>query len=258
MYQGFANALVLVLLHLMLASAAASEPPSVQRWDRVVCIQTKSEGTSNRIIQCSAFLVNNQSRLFLVTAGHASDETNRRSRVVFRDQSGKSQWVKLDVLFPQMSNPWKRDKNSDFAIAEVSPAEDKQVYLTQLMAISIPLANLGGDTPSRTTKIETAGYPLGIGAVDPISPVVVVGHIASAEISTESDWGVEPIIYGTPALAQGTSGGPTFLSDESPDSAMVIGMYVGVVFDASGAKLSKMTPSRLIHQAIAESCADDP
>jgi hypothetical protein len=87
---------------------------------------------------------------------------------------------------------------------------------------------------------------------------VVVGHIASAEISTESDWGVEPIIYCTPALAQGTSGRPTFLSDESPDSTVVIGMYVGVVFDASGAKLSKMTPARLIHQAIAESCADDP
>jgi hypothetical protein len=30
----------------------------------------------------------------------------------------------------------------------------------------------------------------------------------------------------------------------------VVGMYIGVMVDASGAKLSKMVPARIIHESI--------
>ena len=164
--------------------------------------------------------------------------------------SGESQWVWFNVLFPEKSNPWCRYKNSDLAVARVKPQPDGQVYFSDLMAVSIPLQRVSTEAQMRTTKIDVGGFPLGLGVKDPVSPVAVVGHIASGEIDTDNRWGNEPIIYCTPALAQGTSGGPAFLANESPNSVTVVGMYIGVVLDVSGAKLSKLIPSRLIHDAI--------
>lgn len=142
----------------------------MQRWDRVVCIQSPHKGEPDKGKLCSAFLVNANERLFLVTAGHAAEETSQKSRLIYRDETGESQWV----------------------------------------------------------------------------------YIAFSEISSDHDWGHEPIIYCSFALAQGTSGGPAFMGDEPPDSATIVGMYVGVVRDASGAKLSKMVPSRFIHAAVSD------
>ena len=66
----------------------------------------------------------------------------------------------------------------------------------------------------------------------------------------ESRWGKEPIIFCTPALAQGTSGGPAFLLSGPDETMSVIGMYIGVSHDSTGAKLSKMVPARLIRESI--------
>jgi hypothetical protein len=80
---------------------------------------------------------------------------------------------------------------------------------------------------------------------------VVVGNIASKEVKSDNDWGGEFIVYASPALAQGTSGGPVFRRDASATKVLLVGMYIGVVSDNSGAKLSKLVPSRIIHDALA-------
>jgi len=231
-------------------SVSASESEPLKRWDRVVCIQSPVASKPEAGKLCSAFLVNAQERLFLVTAGHASAETSRKSRLVYRDRTGKSQWVSLAVLFSASSNPWHRDKTSDFAIAEVASNKNGKAYRSQLLELSIPLASVCTTAQPRTTRIDTAGFPLAIGTNEPVSAVAVVGHIASGELESDNDWGREPIVFCTPALAQGTSGGPAFLNDQRHDAVTVVGMYIGVVQDASGAKLSKMVPSRLIHAGI--------
>ena len=204
--------------------STASEPERLERWDRVVCVRSPVASKPGAGKLCSAFLVNAQERLFLVTAGHAAAETDRKSRLVYRDRTGKSQWVSLKVLFPAPSNPWHRDKTSDFAIAEVEPIENGQAYFSQLLELAIPLDSICTKAQPRTTRIDTAGFPLAIGAAEPVSAVAVVGHIASGEIQSDNDWGHEPIVYCTPALAQGTSGGPAFLSDPSHDAVTVVGM----------------------------------
>ncbi len=53
-------------------------------------------------------------------------------------------------------------------------------------------------------------------------------------------------------MAQGTSGGPAYLNDPCSTKTTVVGMYIGVAGDSSGAKLSKLVPSRLIHEAVSK------
>lgn len=241
-----------ILLAFTLSNASASDSPALQRWERVVCIQSPEKDKPNSAKLCTAYLVHTSDKLFLVTSGHGSEETSAKSRLVYRDPSGKSQWVSLKKLFSGESNPWHRDPTSDFAIAHLQPDDDGQRYLEHLKALSVPLDSVSTEPQSPTTPIVTGGFPLGLGAKEPIAPLAVVGYIASEEIKSDTRWGHAPIIYCSPAVAQGTSGGPAFLMDESPDSATVVGMYVGVVSDVSGAKLSKMVPSRFIHAAIVD------
>lgn len=205
---------------------------------------------------CSAFLVQKADQLFLIASGHGSDETSAKSKLVYRDPSGNSQQVSMNLIFSGKSNPWQRDATSDFAIALIQPDEKREPYFEHLTALSVALDSVCTQTQLPTTQIVTAGFPLGLGAKDPISPLAMVGHIASLEIETETNWGREPIIYCTPAVAQGTSGGPVFLMDESGEQVTVVGIYVGVVGDVTGGKLSKMIPSRLIHAAIADYKSD--
>lgn len=87
--------------------AGATEPPVIERWDRVVCIQSQVENKPDTGKLCSGFLISSEGRLFLVTAGHASEETNRSSKLYYRDPAGATQWVMLKVLFPESVIPWK-------------------------------------------------------------------------------------------------------------------------------------------------------
>ena len=82
--NGFTS-LALALLVFASSDILADEPSAIQRWDRVVSLQSENENKPGTAQQCSAFLVNTHNKLFLVTAGHASEETHRKSRLVYRD-----------------------------------------------------------------------------------------------------------------------------------------------------------------------------
>ncbi|MEM1069482.1 MAG: trypsin-like peptidase domain-containing protein [Planctomycetota bacterium] len=248
---------LLLCLALHATRCVADGRKDVDPLDRVVCIESRvpSQPTTGKL--CSAFIVDNESQLYLVTAGHAAAETNADSRLRYRDRSGASQWVTLRSLIAPSKNPWHRDPTSDFAVAVIEAREGNQVYLDQLVSLSIPLSTLCKMPPPRTTSIVTIGFPLGIGAGDDVSPLAVVGNVASRVTLADNSWGKEPILYCAPALAQGTSGGPTFTFSREDDSTTVVGMYVGVVNDATGAKLSKMVPAHLIRDSISELGIDE-
>lgn len=238
-------------------SINASEPKPIEAWDRVVCIQSQVESKPDTGKLCSAFLVTADERLFLVTAGHASAETNLKSKLRYRDPDGVTQWVSLKTFFRTSTNPWQRNEQSDFAIAELPSVDGAETYRSHLSALSISLDSICTETPPRTTEIVAVGFPLAIGAGDVISPVAVVGHIASRETNTANTWGHEPIVYCSPALAQGTSGGPAFLNNQPDGELTVVGMHIGVVKDVSGAKLSKMVPANLIRDQISSQATDE-
>lgn len=250
--------LITLLVGILVPTAisVADEARGIDRLDRVACIESQVPSQPNTRKLCSVFVVSAGARLFLVTAGHACAETSGESRLRYRDARGGSQWVTLRSLVPKSSNPWRRDPTSDFAIAEIHSREGNEVYLSHLDGLSIPLESLSSDTPRRTTPIVTIGFPLGMGIQDEVSPLAVVGHIASRETLAESRWGNEPVVFCTPPLAQGTSGGPAFLASEANESLTVIGMYIGVIRDSTGAKLSKMVPAHLIRKSIKSMIAE--
>jgi energy-converting hydrogenase Eha subunit A len=228
----------------------ADEQNEVEPWDRIVCIQSRVESKPDTGKLCSAFIVEADGSLFLVTAGHASAETNLDSRLRYRDPTGKTQWVTLKAFVQGAGNPWHRDAVSDVAIAKIPEVSGTETYFGHFKELAISIDVLQKESPRRTAAIVAVGFPLAIGATGEISPVAVVGNIASRETSVSNTWGKEPIIFCSPALAQGTSGGPAFLQSVDGDRMAVVGMYIGVVSDASGAKLSKLVPARIIHEAI--------
>lgn len=228
---------------------AIEDGTQLKRWDRTVCLRSPPVNDTGKGHVASAFVVSNAKSLFLVTAAHAAEQTEKRTRLLYQSVDGKPQWVSLGVLMPNNGNPWSRHKSSDLSIAKIE-IDTSSPYFKELSRIAIPANGLSTKPVGRTTEIEFAGFPLGLGIEGQVSPLVVVGTVASKEILTKNDWGTEPMIYCSPDVAQGTSGGPVFLAANSPLPATVVGMYVGVVYDASGGKLSKLVPSRIIHQAI--------
>jgi len=237
---------------MLLAGGSRVSAADLPRWDRAVCLQSVEQvGDESRKHLATGFLIRRQDRLILVSADHAARQTNRNTRVLYADSEGKPQWAALRALCPGNGPPWQRYENSDLATAEVMTAELPQPVLDALQRLAIPLANVAAEDPMRTTDIDVAGFPMGLGLQHQVSPIVVKGHIASRVIATENEWGSEPMLYSFPDLAQGTSGGPVFLSHDDPAATTLVGMYVGVIFDKSGGKLSKLVPSRLIKSAVA-------
>ncbi|MCR9199069.1 MAG: serine protease [Planctomycetaceae bacterium] len=238
-----------IVLLILCGRSLADDLP---RWDRAICLQSVEQaGQESRKHLATGFLVRHQKRLFLVTADHAARQTNRNTRVLYADGEGKPQWAALKALCPGNRPPWRRFENSDLATAEVVSADLPQPVAEWMQRMAIPHADIADTDPERTTDIEVAGFPMGLGLQQQVSPIVVKGHIASRAIATENEWGSEPMLYSFPDLAQGTSGGPVFLSDDDSKATTLVGMYVGVIFDKSGGKLSKLVPSRLIKNAVA-------
>lgn len=248
---------ILIITTLLLAALThcrADDTP--QRWDRAICLQsTEKTDKESKNHLATGFFVQQDDRLFLVTAHHAAVQTNKNTRLLYADQQGQPQWVALRVLCPGNRPPWRHHQNSDLATAEVTLTDQSQPYVASFSEMAIPHTVISDEDPPRTTDIEVAGFPLGLGLQHRVSPIVVKGHIASRAIASENEWGSEPLLYSFPDLAQGTSGGPVFLSSSDPTSVTLVGMFVGVIFDKSGGKLSKLVPGRLIKAAVDQHAA---
>lgn len=245
-----------LLVLLQSGTTVPADPVSIERWDRAVCLQ--SPGNRPEATQvCTAFLVSLEEQVYLVTASHAAKETSGQTRLYFRATNGSSQFVSIGLLFSAGADPWKRFENSDLSVAKIQVNARSTPYVNHLRRLAVPLDQLAANATSRGTKVDVAGFPLGLGIQPDVSPLVVQGNIASTEIDTPNDWGTEPLIYMFPPLAQGTSGAPAFLTRQDPTDAQIVGMYVAVSFDASGGKLSKLVPSRVIREAIQRQHASD-
>ncbi|MEP3478454.1 MAG: serine protease [Fuerstiella sp.] len=240
---------ICLLIAALTPVASLGEDNVPERWDRAVCLHSPGANPESDNF-ASGFVVDHSGSLFLVTAGHAAQQSQRTSRLRFRCLDGTSQWASLAILFPSNGNPWVRNQSSDIAIALIADSGASKPYHTMLAGIAIPIENLVSDVPRRTTQVEVAGFPFGFGIKPDVKPLVAMTRIASSELEAKNQWGTEPIVYAFPAIAQGTSGGPAFLNIDDPRNCVVIGMYVGVCFDASGGKLSKLVPSSVIRDAI--------
>lgn len=240
--------LPLSLVGLLLADAAFGQSHApVERWDRVVALQTKTESSAKH---ATGFLIQKDDEVFLITAHHAALETSGDTRLVYLTAEGESRWILLRGLFAKGASPWTQHKNSDLAIAKLGPEQAEDEIMASFRRIALPFDTLLCELPQRATGLEFVGFPMALGATPPISAIVVPGFLASRELTAETKWGHEPIVYATPAAAAGTSGGPVFVSAAHAELPAIVGMYVGVTGDNTGGKLSKLVPARLIRDAI--------
>ncbi|MEO8496492.1 MAG: serine protease [Planctomycetota bacterium] len=244
--------ILISLLFVSIATAVfAQENPSIERWDRSVCLHTEKMKNNGNPSYASAFLVQRDESTYLVTANHAARDTDGRTKLLYRTADGESKWLYLAAITNASSNPWQTYENADIAVLLVDPTQaESKPYLDQLRKLSIEFDTIRLDAPSRTTDIEITGFPVGIGTIPPISPLAMKGSIASREMLADAQWGAEAVLYAVPIVGAGCSGGPVFRCEFDPMKTDLVGMYIGMVYDPSGVKLSKIVPSRIIRQTI--------
>src|SRR5690606_7941003 len=191
---------------------------SIERWDRAICLvesRTDAEGKKTGDAG-SAFLLNDDGQLILVTAGHVARFTTAKTRVLFRDPDGESHWIILGGLTSGTGEPWRYHGQADLAVMEIDGSRVESKRFASFTALAIPVDDLVTQVPRRTTQIEIVGFPMLLGAAPNVSPLAMGAEVASRELLVEAKWGHEQIIFAHPVVANGTSGGPAFVTTESP------------------------------------------
>jgi hypothetical protein len=244
------NIVHFVTAALLATTLAVADDAAVERWDRAICLHTERKTTDGQPAVASGFIIEHKKSLWLVSAVHVAQDTHARTRIVYRTRTGESRWVHLGGLAETETNPWSDFENSDVSIALIQERPDTTVYYDELKELAIPLDALNTEVPKRTKRIEITGYPMSLGTTPPVTPFAMVAHVASREMPTPARWGNEKIFYAVPSVASGTSGGPVYESNEDPSNATVVGMYIGLINDSTGAKLSKIVPSKVVRTAI--------
>ncbi|WP_417735480.1 S1 family peptidase [Rosistilla oblonga] len=239
--------ILLLLGPLFACDLSGQESQEPKHWDKVVAIQTKLK-TSNK--HATGFFIRKGGTFFIVTANHAADETKSDTRILYTRESGESRYMQLRGIVPSDTNPWTQYKNNDLAVARLQLSRASKSDIADFNYLALPYEALLTSTPPRASEIDFVGFPMAYGTTPPISSLVVRGHIASRELKSKGDWGVVPIIYATPTVAAGSSGSPVFRATQSPDAIAIVGMYIAVAVDETGAKLAKIVPARLIREAI--------
>ncbi|MCA8984104.1 MAG: hypothetical protein R3C12_08345 [Planctomycetaceae bacterium] len=253
----------LLCVFTLTAASPAEEPDSQQRsrcerWDRAVCLVTERKKTDGSGAASSAFLVAHADNLFLITANHSALETHAHTRVVYRTIEGESRWVHLGGLTVAAANPWVQYENTDLSVLRIAAHPQISMYVDELRELAIPFSALLAELPGRTTAIEITGFPISLGIQPQVSPLTMTARIASRELQADAQWGKEAIVYAVPTVGAGCSGGPVFLASEDASATSVVGMYIGLMVDTTGAKLSKIIPARILRAAIEKHPLNQP
>jgi hypothetical protein len=163
----------LMVLFALAASARAQEAPAIERWDRAVCLLTEAKKSDGQPACASAFLVRDTEATYLLTAGHAAQETHARTRILYRAPDGSSQWIHLGALTTKDGDPWLGYENSDLSVMRIAGREAHARQIEQLASLSIEFDSLMQDAPLRTTEIEIVGFPMTLGTQPTVSSLAM-------------------------------------------------------------------------------------
>lgn len=238
----------LVVCIAVAQALAADDVEPIERWDRAVCLVTEAAGPDGKpkVDLGSAFLVSDDKVVHLVSAAHVARLTGGRTKMLYRNPGGESRWILLGIFNPTGGDPWRYHPKSDLATMRLDTSKLNADARSAMQSLAVPMAQLAVEVPRRATSIEIAGFPISLGTRPEISPLVMRGYVASRRTEAEAKWGSEPIVYALPTVGAGCSGGPAFLSQADASSVRIVGMYVGMVLDNSGVKLSKLVPAAAI------------
>lgn len=239
----------------------AEEPVSgIERGDRAVFLKTESAGTAenagngpHRVEFGTAFVVSVDSQLVLVTAKHVAEKTSVKTKMVYLAYTGESRWVALNrVRSLTAGNPWVHHRTADVSafLIDAEKLDRDPATKKHLKELALPFETLTTKLPPRTTPLDTVGFPLSLGTVGAVSPIVARGFLASREILIPGKWGHESVLLAVPVLASGTSGSPVFQTTDDLQTLICLGLYSGYFSDEIGAKLAKIIPARFIRETV--------
>jgi trypsin-like peptidase len=202
------------------------------------------------VTQGTGFLVSYNNKIYLVTAAHVAREmSGEESQVFFNTSSGKQQSLTLKQLKDSIPNSrWFFHESADIAIHPFSLAKN-----SEYMFISEKLFVSKDETVPLGTKASILGFPLGLGTIGYLTPILRDTEVASWKLRME-DPNIRPdvdvIILADP-LADGYSGSPVFIypvvrSHENgistPSQPKLLGVVIDTLYDKTGGKMSCIVP----------------
>jgi hypothetical protein len=211
------------------------------RWKCAVYLREVSTRDGQIHVQSgSGLLLRAESRVYLVTAGHVADWATENTQVLVSSES-----VCLNLGLSR-SNGWLRRAGHDVAVL---PTTGQRIADASCLNIE----SCQRESPAIKTELEFVGFPfsLGVSEGQSLAPLVVEGRVASRELNASLDDTVDRAILASPAVANGTSGGPVF--GHSADGEWnLVGIATGKLIDPTGAKLSKLASVRVVLEMVAE------
>jgi len=241
-----AIAFFLTLDHL----PAQSEP--MLRFDRVVAM-TSVAGNERKL--SSAFFVLYAERMFIVTAKHSALETNLTTEIALPSVGALRIFKLADAIQKPGVNPWIAHDSADVAACEIDLSKVGENFKQRIETMAIAVDQCQRKLPLRSSRIEVIGFPMGLGVTpERISPLVTNCFVASEELNLNGTWGKEANFFGAPAVGSGASGGMVTLHEEDAQACTMIGVFIGFNGDASGAKLARILPARVLVDFIESHC----
>lgn len=196
------------------------------------------------------FVAKSNAEQFIVTASHVAKSCGDDSTVVLSDQSGNSLSLDLTAFNPALA--WSHHAVADIAVL---PITMNPAILPHMTNRFFPLDHfqLQRTPVSRDVEITSVGFPSGYGAEGMFSPLTYRSYASSSIITfPRFDTGApcEFFCLENPSVG-GYSGCPVFDlgimvvggMTSTKEKTECLGIMHGTIIDATGGKLSAVTPA---------------
>ncbi len=228
----------------VVAQTEQAPRPEISRFDRVAAMTSAHENERKR---SSAFFVAHKDKLLLVTTKLSALETNLSTELALPSTGAPRIFRLADAIVKQGADPWVAHRSADVAFCELKRSKVVASLRSQIESMALSLDNFEPTIPTRSSRIEVVGFPMGLGITqERISPLVTTCFVASEELRFEGSWGSESVFFASPAVGAGSSGGIVVVHDEDANECKIVGISVGFNADSSGAKLARIVPAAVL------------
>lgn len=208
----------------------------------------------------TGFFVEDNNRLFLITANHIASFTSIRSRIVLKTNIDTPIEFPIASIVGSESLNWFHHPTADASAIQILPHKEVLPHLKEHFIPKVVLFPKF-EAPSRDKPLTVLGFPLGLGLQGKFSPISKESKAASGLISfPRADTKVvnDFFLLDSPSIG-GFSGAPVFILPKAytVNSGLVfgnefscVGLVHGTLSDETGGKLCAVVPSQKIIECI--------
>lgn len=219
----------------------------------------------------TGFLVNLDSRLFLVTAEHVAKRMNLSSSVTFAGGKGEPVNIPLRSVAGDRPIRWVVHETADVAVLPLGPAAEVEKLL---LPRALPPRYFSKElvAPPRNRPLTTIGFPLGLGAMergpdDKLSPLSRESKPASGLITLKRFDTKKPSVFfllDSPTIG-GFSGSPVLITPGAfshgsglaiSAAVLCVGLVHGTIHDQVGG-LAAIVPVAFIAETLEKAHISD-